>query len=55
MRGALARPLDGRVFFAGVLIAFLLTIPLVNLVVPVVATMFITYWVMLAGTKGGSA
>lgn len=40
---ALRRLNLGRVFFAGVLIAFLLTIPLVNLVVPVVATMFMVH------------
>ena len=33
----------GRIFAAGALIAFLLTIPLVNLVVPVVATMFMVH------------
>jgi CysZ protein len=33
----------GRIFAAGALIAFLLTIPVLNLVVPVVATMFMVH------------
>jgi len=33
----------GRVFAAGVLIAFMLTIPFINLVVPVIATMFMVH------------
>lgn len=40
---ALRRAHLGRVFVAGALIAFLLTIPIVNLVVPVVATMFMVH------------
>jgi uncharacterized protein involved in cysteine biosynthesis len=40
---ALRRAYTGRVFAAGALIAFLLTIPLVNLVVPVLATMFMVH------------
>lgn len=40
---ALRRAHMGRVFAAGALIAFLLTIPLVNLVVPVVATIFMVH------------
>ena len=40
---ALRRAHLGRLFVAGALIAFLLTIPIVNLVVPVVATMFMVH------------
>jgi uncharacterized protein involved in cysteine biosynthesis len=39
----LRRMNQGRLFVAGALIAFLLTIPLVNLLMPVVATMFMVH------------
>lgn len=40
---ALRRAYGGQVFLAGVLIAFLLTVPIVNLVAPVLATAFMLH------------
>lgn len=40
---SLRRLNQGRLFFAGALIAFLFTIPVVNLIMPVVATMFMVH------------
>lgn len=41
--GLLRRAQGGRVFLAGVIIAFLLTVPFVNLVAPVIATGFMVH------------
>ena len=40
---ALRRGLRSRVFLAGVVIAFLLTLPLVNLITPIIATGFMLH------------
>jgi CysZ protein len=40
---SLRRAHPGQIFFAGALVAFLFTIPLVNLIMPVVATMFMVH------------
>jgi uncharacterized protein involved in cysteine biosynthesis len=55
---ALRRAHQGRILLAGVVIAFLLTVPFVNLIAPVVATAFMLHLVMgLTGpgvlAKGG--
>ncbi len=48
---ALRRARSGRVFLAGVIIAFLLTVPFVNLVAPVIATAFMVH--LFQGMTGG--
>jgi uncharacterized protein involved in cysteine biosynthesis len=40
---ALRRTRRARVFLAGVVVAFLLTIPLVNLITPIIATAFMLH------------
>ena len=40
---ALRRAYQGKIFVGGALVAFLFTIPLVNLIMPVVATMFMVH------------
>ena len=41
--GRLRRRYRGKVFMAGVVIAFLLSLPLINIVMPVVATAFMVH------------
>jgi uncharacterized protein involved in cysteine biosynthesis len=41
--GDLRRRNSGRIFLAGVVIAFMLTVPLLNLIAPVIATAFMVH------------
>lgn len=52
---ALRRAHQGRVLLAGVVIAFLLTVPFVNLIAPVVATGFMLHLVMGLSRPDGRA
>lgn len=52
---ALRRANQGRVLLAGVVIAFLLTVPVVNLIAPVVATAFMLHLVMGLSRPDGRA
>lgn len=52
---ALRRARGGRVFLAGVVIAFLLTIPFVNLVAPVIATGFMVHLFQGMRASGNAA
>lgn len=53
--GTLRRTQQGRILAAGVVIAFLLTVPVVNLIAPVVATAFMLHLVTGAAARGGPA
>lgn len=53
--GTLRKTQQGRILAAGVVIAFLLTVPVVNLIAPVVATAFMLHLVTGTAARGGPA